>query len=45
MKPEKYRAWFNRLPASVRQEMQQGPFGLLHEQLSTAITAGKPDLA
>ncbi len=45
MKPEKYRAWFNQLPASVRHEMQQGPFGLLHEQLSTAITAGKPELA
>ena len=25
--------------------MQQGPFGLLHEQLSTAIAAGKPELA
>ena len=45
MKPEKYRAWFNTLPVSVQQEMRQGPFGLLHEQLSAAIAADKPELA
>ena len=45
MSAEDYSSWFAQLPASVRQEMEQGPFGLLHQQLSAAIAAGKPDLA
>ena len=45
MSSEDYSSWFAELPASVRQEMEQGPFGLLHQQLITAIAAGKPTLA
>lgn len=40
-----YKNWFVKLPASVQQEMENGPFGLLHEQLSMAISEGKPELA
>ncbi|NTS76306.1 cobaltochelatase subunit CobN [Catenovulum sp. SM1970] len=40
-----YQKWFATLPATVRYEMEQGPFGLLHQQLTTAITAGKTALA
>lgn len=45
MSAEDYSSWFAQLPASVRQEMEQGPFGLLHQQLNSAIVAGKPHLA
>ena len=45
MSAEDYSNWFAQLPAPVRQEMEQGPFGLLHQQLSSAIAVGKPHLA
>ena len=45
MSPAEYSSWFAGLPASVRQEMEQGPFGLLHEQLNAALNAGRPELA
>lgn len=45
MTPDDYRRWFNTLPASVKNEMENGPFGLLHEQLKAAVTARKPQLA
>ncbi len=44
MDGESYRRWFATLPYSVRQEMEQGPFGLLHAQIVEAIAAGKPEL-
>jgi len=40
-----YNQWFSTLPETVKREMVQGPFGLLHEQLTAAIKAGKPKLA
>ncbi|MFV0277922.1 MAG: cobaltochelatase subunit CobN [Parahaliea sp.] len=40
-----YQQWFDTLPASVRREMTDGPFGLLHEQLRAAVEAGKAELA
>ena len=40
-----YASWFAELPISVRQEMEQGPFGLLHEQLLAALQAKRPALA
>ena len=39
-----YQRWFATLPGAVRQEMEQGPFGLLHSQIVAAIEAGKPAL-
>lgn len=45
MSGDDYRAWFVTLPTAVQQEMTEGPFGLLHEQLRTAVDAGKPELA
>ena len=45
MEPENYQGWFNTLPASVKNEMVNGPFGLLHEQLKATIVAKKPELA
>lgn len=39
-----YQRWFETLPNSVKQEMEQGPFGLLHAQIVAAIEANKPDL-
>ncbi|MCY0963886.1 cobaltochelatase subunit CobN [Parathalassolituus penaei] len=40
-----YLQWFNTLSASIRSEMQYGPFGLLNEQIEAALQAGKPELA
>ncbi|WP_420589508.1 cobaltochelatase subunit CobN [Bacterioplanoides sp.] len=45
MAPVDYQSWFNQLPDSVRNEMINGPFGLLHEQLKAAVVAKKPELA
>lgn len=45
MQADEYQSWFSTLPATVKHEMQQGPFGLLHQQLSNAIHAGKNKLA
>ncbi|CAA0101873.1 Aerobic cobaltochelatase subunit CobN [Halioglobus japonicus] len=45
MATEDYQQWFNTLPLTVQREMVDGPFGLLHEQLKTALAAGKPELA
>ncbi|XPF93582.1 cobaltochelatase subunit CobN [Colwellia sp. RE-S-Sl-9] len=45
MTSAEYSAWFKTLPASVRREMEQGPFGLLHEQLTAAISQNKGKLA
>jgi len=45
MKSDDYRTWFKTLPATVQREMEQGPFGLLHEQLSAAIKQNKSKLA
>lgn len=45
MSPQIYTQWFKTLPETVRREMQQGPFGLLHEQIVAALKAGKPELA
>lgn len=45
MSPEDYKKWFQTLPPTVINEMTQGPFGLLHEQLSAAMRAQQPDLA
>ena len=45
MKPEVYKEWFRSLPETIRREMEQGPFGLLHEQLITAIEEKKTELA
>ncbi len=42
---EQYNQWFSTLPDTVKREMVQGPFGLLHEQLTKAIAAKKPQLA
>ena len=42
---EQYNEWFSTLPETIKREMEQGPFGLLHEQLTAAIAAGKPLLA
>ena len=39
-----YQRWFAALPGAVRQEMELGPFGLLHSQVVAAIEAGKPAL-
>ena len=44
VQPEHYQQWFEQLPASVQQEMQHGPFGLLHEQVLAAIAEGQPQL-
>ena len=45
MKSDEYNAWFKTLPATVQREMEQGPFGLLHEQLTAAISQNKGKLA
>lgn len=45
MAPSDYQSWFDQLPDSVRNEMINGPFGLLHEQLKAAVVAKKPELA
>ncbi|WP_241505818.1 cobaltochelatase subunit CobN [Parahaliea mediterranea] len=45
MSAEDYRQWFAGLPASVQREMVSGPFGLLHEQLRSAVEAGETGLA
>lgn len=45
MDADTYQRWFANLPVSVKQEMEQGPFGLLHEQIISALDAGKPELA
>lgn len=45
MPAEAYRQWFSQLPQTVRDEMEQGPFGLLHQQLTLAIAADRPQLA
>lgn len=34
-----YQTWLARLPVSIQQEMQQGPLGLLHQQILLAIKA------
>tara|TARA_R110001599_G_scaffold34184_1_gene109618 strand:- start:1024 stop:5391 length:4368 start_codon:yes stop_codon:yes gene_type:complete len=45
MSADTYRRWFDTLPTSVKREVVNGPFGLLHEQLKAAVDAGKPALA
>lgn len=45
MTPADYQVWFDQLPDSVRNEMVNGPFGLLHEQLKATVVAKKPELA
>ena len=45
MAPADYQGWFDQLPDSVRNEMVNGPFGLLHEQLKATVVARKPELA
>ena len=45
MSVERYNKWFNQLPETVQQEMFYGPFGLLHNQIASALQAKKPDLA
>ncbi|MCG8672527.1 MAG: cobaltochelatase subunit CobN, partial [Pseudomonadales bacterium] len=37
MEPAAYQTWFQTLPATIQQEMIDGPFGLLHQQILTAI--------
>lgn len=45
MSVKEYQAWFKTLPDTVKHEMEQGPFGLLHQQIAQAIRAGKRKLA
>ncbi len=39
-----YSRWFSGLPDSVRQEIEFGPFGLLHTQIVKALDAKKYDI-
>ncbi len=45
MSAEDYQRWFATLPAAVQQEMEHGPFGLLHQQMIQALQAQRFDLA
>lgn len=36
-----YQSWFGTLPKTIQDEMQQGPFGLLHQQLSLILATLK----
>ncbi|MEM1110497.1 MAG: cobaltochelatase subunit CobN [Pseudomonadota bacterium] len=40
----RYKAWFAKLPPSVKSEMEFGPFGLLKEQILEALAQDKPEL-
>ena len=36
-----YQSWFSTLPYSIRQEIEFGPFGLLHSQMVATLEAGE----
>lgn len=42
--PEKYQAWFKRLPPRIQNEMIYGPLGYLQSGLFNAIKMNKPDI-
>lgn len=44
VQPAHYQQWFKKLPATVQQEMQNGPFGLLHQQILATIENDRPEL-
>ena len=40
-----YQSWFEKLPAIIQDEMENGPLGYLHAMLQTAIKFENPDIA